>query len=78
MVYLSLRKKDTAAIPTFSGLSGFAVSLCMAGAAAELGRGGVTCLAAVLRCLRQDTCFPDGRITKLNRHESQTLLNSQR
>lgn len=27
-VYLSLKKTDTAAIPTFSGLSGSAVSLC--------------------------------------------------
>lgn len=46
--------------------------------AAELSGGGITCLAAVLRCLGQDQYFPDGRITKLICHQSQILLNFHR
>lgn len=58
------------------------LTLCMAGAAqvlaAELGGGEITCLGSVLRCLGQDQCFPDGRITKSNCHQSQIFLKSQR
>lgn len=66
-VCLSLQKKDPAAAPHVLWAGWFCcLTLCMAGAArvlaAELGGGGFTCLAAVLRCLGQDQCFPDGRI----------------